>query len=517
MNTFSRLSLFTLVCLGLAFAFWYITDVHAQTPGLQVSGDTGRDQIYNIGDEVRTTFAATIGGQPDKTAVLTINHRGLTGTNYANGAKVKVSEILGTVTVTGKINVLSGAYIEAIWEAKDQQARADFRGIDDPAPVLIVVKAPGPPEADFGNLKIGDTFTQEITIENRDTRRSTLPLTAWQMDIVFNPLILAVAKNEDGSPAIELGDVLGASAHSIGPMASSGKISVSQSRAGQSPLGVILAPGAKKTLLTIEFEVLAVAEEALGIHNVQLQSSSDKNRDQTLDRISYSILVSDVFVATHKSPVREDVNQDLKVDILDVVMVAFNIGKIPYNPRADVNGDGFVNVLDLAAIYASPEWGKTKTKKEVNDKNKSALEAPPMSRNVDSATIQVWIDLARVEDDGSAIFDLGIANLEALLGSSIPAKTRLLLNYPNPFNPETWIPYQLAKAAKVTVTIHAMNGSLIRTLTLGHQAAGIYQSKSQAAYWDGRNELGEQVASGLYFYTLTAGNFSATGKMLVRK
>ena len=146
-----------------------------------------------------------------------------------------------------------------------------------------------------------------------------------------------------------------------------------------------------------------------------------------------------------------------------------------------------------------------------------ALTAPSVSRNVGPATIQAWIDLARVEDDGSAIFDLGIANLEALLASRIPSETKLLLNYPNPFNPETWIPYQLAKATDVTMTIHSMNGSLIRTLELGHQSAGTYKSKSQAAYWDGRNEFGEQVASGLYFYTLTAGNFSATGKMLVRK
>ena len=122
-----------------------------------------------------------------------------------------------------------------------------------------------------------------------------------------------------------------------------------------------------------------------------------------------------------------------------------------------------------------------------------------------------------VEDDGSAIFDLGIANLEALLASRIPSETKLLLNYPNPFNPETWIPYQLAESTEVTVMIHSMNGSLIRTIELGHQAAGTYKSKSQAAYWDGRNEFGEQVASGLYFYTLTAGDFTATHKMLVRK
>ena len=93
----------------------------------------------------------------------------------------------------------------------------------------------------------------------------------------------------------------------------------------------------------------------------------------------------------------------------------------------------------------------------------------------------------------------------------------LLANYPNPFNPETWIPYNLAEAADVTVSIYAVDGSLVRTLDLGHQAGGVYQSKSRAAYWDGRNAFGERVASGLYFYTLTAGDFTATRKMLIRK
>ena len=99
----------------------------------------------------------------------------------------------------------------------------------------------------------------------------------------------------------------------------------------------------------------------------------------------------------------------------------------------------------------------------------------------------------------------------------VSVENTLLANYPNPFNPETWIPYQLSEAADVTVAIYSMNGSLIRTLELGHQAAGIYQSKSHAAYWDGRNTFGERVASGLYFYTFTAGDFTATRKMLIRK
>ena len=88
------------------------------------------------------------------------------------------------------------------------------------------------------------------------------------------------------------------------------------------------------------------------------------------------------------------------------------------------------------------------------------------------------------------------------LSKAAPEETVLLSNYPNPFNPETWIPYQLSTSADVTVAIHDIQGRVIRTLDFGHQTAGIYQDKSRAAYWDGRNSLGEPVASGAYFYTL---------------
>ena len=103
------------------------------------------------------------------------------------------------------------------------------------------------------------------------------------------------------------------------------------------------------------------------------------------------------------------------------------------------------------------------------------------------------------------------------LSKAVPEENALLPNYPNPFNPETWIPYQLSKSVAVTVSIYSANGRLIRTLSLGHQAAGVYQSKSLAAYWDGRNAQGEPVASGVYFYTLKAGDFTDTRKMLIRK
>ena len=98
-----------------------------------------------------------------------------------------------------------------------------------------------------------------------------------------------------------------------------------------------------------------------------------------------------------------------------------------------------------------------------------------------------------------------------------PEVTTLLPNFPNPFNPETWIPYQLAQPAEVSVSIHSADGKLVRTLELGQMPAGAYQDKDRAAYWDGKNERGEAVASGVYFYTLKAGDFSATKKMLIMK
>ncbi len=99
----------------------------------------------------------------------------------------------------------------------------------------------------------------------------------------------------------------------------------------------------------------------------------------------------------------------------------------------------------------------------------------------------------------------------------LPKTTALLTNFPNPFNPETWIPYQLAEPAEVTLTIYDIQGRVVRTLRLGHQPAGFYQNRSKAAHWDGRNYLGEKVATGIYFYTLKAGDYMATRKLLIRK
>ena len=532
MKTFSRLSLFTLVCVGLAaMLVGNVADVHAQgTASLEVQSIGAG--VYDLNDSVKVTFAAQTGTSGAAGITLSIT----SSANLSGIPNSAVTDPFGEVTVTGTAIAAGDATVTATWMiSPDVTQTATAELVIKPTgknPALIVVNAPDPKS----ELKIGDTFTQMISIENRPDNNPnteefpTLRLSAWQMDVVFNPSILEVVSVEEGD-FLE-SDGADAFFAFVGPPKSPGRISASQARAGQmanadaalpnvaeapSPAGIALAPNGKGTLLTVTFRVLAVSEEALGIHNVKLQSDEDDDEDGSPDRISYSILVTDVFVATHMSSAKEDVNQDGEVNILDLVMVAGSIGMTPPNPRADVNRDGSVNVLDLVAIYTSDLWATSVDSKKVNDANDAALTAPSTKLNVNAATIQTWIDLAQVEDDGSVIFEQGIANLEALLTSQIPSQTKLLLNYPNPFNPETWIPYQLAKASDVTVMIHSMNGSLIRTLELGHQTAGIYKSKSHAAYWDGRNELGEHVASGLYFYTLTAGKFSATGKMLVRK
>ena len=131
--------------------------------------------------------------------------------------------------------------------------------------------------------------------------------------------------------------------------------------------------------------------------------------------------------------------------------------------------------------------------------------------------VQQWINDARKIKDTSPIYRKGIKNLEMFLDSYVPNETRLLPNFPNPFNPETWIPYDLAEGADVNIYIHNVKGELIQHLRMGFQAAGSYRSRSRAAHWDGRNSIGEPVSSGIYFYTFQAGGKTSTRKMLIRK
>ena len=205
-----------------------------------------------------------------------------------------------------------------------------------------------------------------------------------------------------------------------------------------------------------------------------------------------------------------DVNKDGQISILDLILVGQDLGRTrPTNARTDVNKDGRRDISDL--VLVARHLG------EITGVPVAPSALAISSIGLDPAVIRTWIAQAQIENDGSLAFQQGIANLQRLLALSIPERTALLTNYPNPFNPETWIPYQLSEPAEVTLRIYAMSGVLVRTLNLGHQPAGIYHQRSRAAYWNGNNELGEPVASGIYFYTLTTGDFTATRKMLIMK
>ncbi len=212
-----------------------------------------------------------------------------------------------------------------------------------------------------------------------------------------------------------------------------------------------------------------------------------------------------IFSPVNPTIVKEDVNRDGIVDVNDLIVVAQRYGRTGSN-AADVNGDEIVNVDDFILVAAAVD---------------SAAAAPAARAQVQShftkAQLQRYLTEARASGNTSRTYQRGIAVVERLLALFTPEETALLANYPNPFNPETWIPYQLSKPADVTLTIYDIKGHVVRSLDLGHQRAGLYQTRSRAAHWDGRNALGEPAASGVYFYTLTAGDFTATRKMLILK
>ena len=527
MKTFSVLLM--LVCIGFVLM---LAENAAAQQAIEFTAETDDVVVvarqYEIGDKTLLTITLRRDGElaidepvtfrvlgivdkdndlqkPDP-AVASVNPpSGVTDNNGQIVTEVTFKES-GRIGIQASATALNARYVHA-FEVKDEPIVPVTPKITR---IVATPKVEGP-------LAVGDTFTYSIEIKD------VKDLAGWQMDLAYNPAVLeAVAVSE--------GDFLASggvnAAFQSGTM-SAGKITgLWQARVGRTVdatgTNVLTDPVAgvngSGELLSIDFRVKQFAEDALGLSNVQLSTSAPTEPKQ--DRISYHI-ISNPVVVTHQYP-REDVNRDGIVDIMDLVEIAAWLGKVPAEPRADVNNDGIVNTLDLILVAGHSSWGKEVEPVKIRDANDQVGEAPlsasvGQQADLTSETIQEWIDIARVEDDGAAIFDLGIANLERLLQATVPEKTKLLLNYPNPFNPETWIPYQLAKATDVTVSIYSVNGALVRTLALGHQAAGVYQTKSRSAYWDGRNEIGERVASGVYFYTLTAGDFSATGKMLVRK
>ena len=243
-----------------------------------------------------------------------------------------------------------------------------------------------------------------------------------------------------------------------------------------------------------QIEFLTTNLNAAAINEVTLQVI-DVHGNFTEE--TYSIKMSDV--------VRVDVNGDQIINVADLVLVASFYGqsRAPGTTLAsDVNGDDIVDVNDILLVIAALE---------------NLASAPAAYSQPFAAYLERWIGEAKQYSPGDKTFQKGIGVLEQLLAALRPAETVLLPNYPNPFNPETWIPYHLAHAADVVLTIYDIKGAVVRQLDLGHQPAGYYAERTKAAYWNGRNERGESVASGVYFYQLRADDYSQVRRMVIVK
>ena len=345
-------------------------------------------------------------------------------------------------------------------------------------------------------VRVEDMFTLHLNIAD------VTNLSGWLCDIVFDPTALEAVE------VIE-GDFLNKSNVSTFFLKSTidnaaGKVTgigaVRLSKNGVSDTG---------KLISVTFVAKKLGDTQVAIANLYAGSS---------DLIAIPMSAPEIVITVEERVfLPGDVNQDGMVNILDLMHVAQYLGEdASVNPMSDVNEDGTIGIFDLIIVAQHISDSTASAPGQIANGNNDSATADVNHREL-SATIRKWITYAQIENDGSIAFLKGIANLQKFLNSTIPKKTELLPNYPNPFNPETWIPYQLMNPANVTLTIYDVNGNNVRNFVLGYQEAGIYRTRSNAVYWDGKNNIRETVASGVYFYTLTAGNFTATRKMLIRK
>ena len=324
---------------------------------------------------------------------------------------------------------------------------------------------------------VGEQLTLNLNITAGET------VAGYQFTLQFDPTALRYVESSNG-------DYLPTSAFFVQPVVKRGSVEIAATALTDDSNG-------DGTLATITFEILRIKASTLTLSDMLLANSQGNT----------FLPQAEAGEITEPEKIKGDVTGDGVVNIQDLVLVASSFGQTGEND-ADVNADGVVNITDLVLVAGTLGLGATAA---------APLLYPAALEMFTTADVQQWLRQAQHLDLTDATSRRGILLLEQLLTALIPKETSLLANYPNPFNPETWIPYQLAKPAEVTLTIYSVNGEVVRILALGHQPAGMYHSKSRAAYWDGRNEVGELVASGTYFYTLTAGDFSATRRMLILK
>ncbi len=322
---------------------------------------------------------------------------------------------------------------------------------------------------------IGERLTFNVNIVGGES------VAGYQVIVQFDPTALRYVETSKG-------DYLGSDAFFVPQDIGGGHLGLALTAL----TGVSSGDG---TLSTITFEVLSMKASTLTLSEARISDSQGNTFRPHVKR-------GEVL---EPPDLKTDVNDDGVVNIQDLVWVAIEFGKTG-QISADVNDDRVVNIADLVLVA-----GDLGTRVGASPLYPDALAVFTVSE------VREWLSQAYQLNNINADYQRGILVLEQLLAALTPKETRLLSNYPNPFNPETWIPYQLAKASDVKITIYDTRGVVVRKLELGYQPPGYYTERSRAAYWDGRNNVGERVASGLYFYQLQADNVSLLRKMLILK
>lgn len=218
-----------------------------------------------------------------------------------------------------------------------------------------------------------------------------------------------------------------------------------------------------------------------------------------------------------------DVNIDGNVDILDLLIIVAHFGENPpSNPRLDTNKDGKVALDDVIYVIEGIVENRDNAAPSYANNSHAIAGLTPISvsslSEIDIALLQSFLEnIEEISGDNTQKTLVRRFLKELLKDYKVPLKTRLFANYPNPFNPETWIPYQLGEDSDITLRIYDTSGKMIRELFTGHQVAGYYINRGRSAYWDGKNDSGEKVASGVYFYELETQNFKKVKRLLIIK
>ena len=219
-----------------------------------------------------------------------------------------------------------------------------------------------------------------------------------------------------------------------------------------------------------------------------------------------------------------DVDKNGSVNIFDLVTVASQFGQSGQGLSGDIDRNGTVNIFDLVLVASHFGEATVATAPPLISLNSKDFGAPQhlsMRLTDRDAGMRTRVALTELENlsetDPSVLLPAKLLRQWLVTSGEIPSESMLLPNYPNPFNPETWIPFQLANSSNVTIFIYDVLGQPLRRLDIGYRHAGRYVDHPQAAHWDGRNDAGELVTSGVYFYSMKANEFSAMRKMVIGK